>query len=124
MDQSQINLIGTITASVISILSAYTLFVKVISPFFKRIKFWMNTWENFMIDWAGQEARPGRAAVPGVMERLNNIDGELRNNGGSSIKDAIDRIEKRLDEGANNFDEIEQAIEKIDERLSHLEDNK
>ena len=124
MDQSQINLIGTITASVISILSAYTLFVKVISPFFKRVKFWMNTWENFMIDWSGQEARPGRAAVPGVMERLNNIDGELRNNGGSSIKDAIDRIEKRLDEGANNFDEIEQAIEKIDERLSHLEDNK
>jgi hypothetical protein len=30
------------------------------------------------------------------MERLNRLDGELSNNGGTSVKDAIDRIEKVL----------------------------
>jgi len=30
------------------------------------------------------------------MERLNRLDGELSHNGGSSMKDAIDRIEKSL----------------------------
>jgi hypothetical protein len=43
-----------------------------------------------------EEASPGRARVPGVMERLNRLDGELSNNGGSSVKDAIERIEKIL----------------------------
>jgi hypothetical protein len=30
------------------------------------------------------------------MERLNRLDGELSNNGGTSVKDAIERIEKAL----------------------------
>ncbi len=37
---------------------------------------------------------PGRDPVPGVMERLNRLDGELSNNGGSSVKDAIERMLK------------------------------
>jgi hypothetical protein len=30
------------------------------------------------------------------MERLNRLDGELSNNGGTSLKDAVDRIETTL----------------------------
>jgi hypothetical protein len=57
----------------------------------------MMTWlEKFRRDWEGEEASPGRDRVPGVMERLNRLDGELSNNGGSSVKDAIERIEKVL----------------------------
>ena len=57
----------------------------------------MMTWlEKFRRDWEGEEASPGRSRVPGVMERLNRLDGELSNNGGSSVKDAIERIEKTL----------------------------
>jgi hypothetical protein len=52
--------------------------------------------EKFRRDWEGEEASPGRDKVPGVMERLNRLDGELSNNGGSSMKDAIERIEKSL----------------------------
>ena len=46
-----------------------------------------------MRDWEGEEASPGRDAVPGVMQRLNNMDGELSQNGGfTTVKDRVDRL--------------------------------
>jgi len=68
----------------------------VIAPSVKRIRSMMEWLERFRRDWEGEPGGPGRDAVPGVMERLNRLDGELSNNGGTSVKDAIDRIEKAL----------------------------
>ena len=101
---------------------------KIIIPFSKKIKQWISTWEAFMEDWSGQPSRPGRDRVPGVMERLNDIDGELKNNGGSSVKDAVDRIEKdvkelsidtkgikaRLEAGDKRFDRIEKRLDNLE----------
>jgi hypothetical protein len=61
-----------------------------------------KTWYTFIDDWYGSEEKPG------IVERLNDgqdhfnkidtelatIKAELFNNGGSSLRDAIDRIEK------------------------------
>ena len=68
----------------------------VIAPSVRKIRSMMEWLEKFRRDWEGEPGGPGRDAVPGVMERLDRLDGELSNNGGSSMKDAIDRIEKRL----------------------------
>jgi len=68
----------------------------VIAPSVRKIRSMMEWLEKFRRDWEGEPGGPGRDAVPGVMERLNRLDGELSHNGGSSLKDAIDRIEKRL----------------------------
>jgi hypothetical protein len=75
---------------------------------------------SFIRDWHGTAQEPGRGRVPGVMERLNNIDGQLKNNGGSSVKDAVDRIEirvneidERLADGDKKFDELFEQIKKI-----------
>jgi len=68
----------------------------VIAPSVRKIRSMMEWLEKFRRDWEGEPGGPGRDAVPGVMERLNRLDGELSTNGGSSMKDAIDRIEKRL----------------------------
>ena len=68
----------------------------VIAPSLRKIRLMMSWLEKFRRDWEGEEASPGRDRIPGVMERLNRLDGELSNNGGSSIKDAIERIEKQL----------------------------
>ena len=68
----------------------------VIAPSVKRIRSMMEWLERFRRDWEGEPGGPGRDAIPGVMERLNRLDGELSHNGGSSMKDAIDRIEKSL----------------------------
>ena len=63
---------------------------------FKTIRIFLTWLDKFRRDWEGEEAEPGRDKVPGVMERLNRLDGELSNNGGSSLKDAVQRIEKKL----------------------------
>lgn len=96
----------------------------VIVGVFRWVYHWSKTfdrkWDMFMRDWAGEPAAPGRDAVPGVMARLNNIDGELKHNGGSTMKDAMKRVEKKLDaidirlsEGNARFDAIESEIEEL-----------
>jgi hypothetical protein len=104
-------------AGVITVGSALGMLLMVLKRLYKRVQGFMDTWDQFHRDWDGEPAMPGRSAVPGVMERLNRIDGELKRNGGSSMKDAINRVEKkleqidaRLDAGNKRFDEIEMRI--------------
>ncbi|MEU5938632.1 hypothetical protein ABZ807_05490 [Micromonospora sp. NPDC047548] len=54
--------------------------------------------DEFREDWYGAPARPGRDAVPGVPERLSLIEKELKPNSGSSLRDAIGRVETRLED--------------------------
>jgi hypothetical protein len=63
-----------------------------LNPFRKKIKRWAQWMERFMRDWEGEEEEPGRDRVPGVMERLNKLDGELSNNGGGTTKDKVDKL--------------------------------
>ena len=64
-----------------------------LNPLRKKVKRWASWMERFMRDWEGEEPEPGRDAVPGVMERLNNMDGELSKNGGfTTVKDRVDRL--------------------------------
>lgn len=68
--------------------------------------------EEFIDDWRGTPSRPGVAGRDGVMVRLVAIEGqtqvipdlerrvarvehELRPNGGSSLRDAVDRVDIR-----------------------------
>lgn len=96
-------------------------YVKVIRPIAGRFKKWMTTWESFLEDWAGEEARPGRDRVPGVMERLNDIDGELKRNGGNSIKDSVERIELNMKDLSLDTKEIGQRLIEGDEKFMNIE---
>lgn len=77
--------------------------------FTRKLNLLFNTWHKFIRDWEGEEAGVGRDAVPGVMQRLNKLDGELSNNGGKSLKDTVDRIEKRQDKLEQKLEEAEIA---------------
>jgi hypothetical protein len=55
----------------------------------------VHRFDQFWEDWQGVESRPGVAARPGVMERLDRIEHELHPNSGGSLRDAIDRVDKR-----------------------------
>lgn len=66
-------------------------------------KVWRPVGE-FLRDWHGEEARPGVPEVPGVMARLECLDCRVKaveaqafTNGGSSMKDQLNRIEDKLD---------------------------
>jgi hypothetical protein len=120
MDPNQL-LIIQIFAALGTVLGAVLLFAKVIYPAAKRISKWMNTWEDFMDDWFGSDPRPGRDKTRGVMERLNEIDGELKHNGGSSIKDAVARIETSVNEVVSDSKEIKARLEEGDKKFGQIE---
>lgn len=80
-----------------AIAGAIAAVIAVIAVPIKKIKIFFTWLDKFRRDWEGEDAEPGRDRVPGVMERLNRLDGELSNNGGSSLKDAVQRIEFKLD---------------------------
>jgi hypothetical protein len=77
----------------------------------KRFMQWM---ERFMRDWEGELEEPGRDATPGVMERLNKLDGELSNNGGRSTKDVVDKLYQ-------NQEKLMEAFVEMGERLIAIE---
>lgn len=66
-----------------------TLFKVAVLPVIRTAREFTAWWRKFQRDWDGTPEEPGRAAVPGVMERLNQMDGQLQRNGGESLKDKV-----------------------------------
>lgn len=91
------------------------------SPFYKKVKRWGVWMERFMRDWEGEPAEPGRDAVPGVMERLNKLDGELSNNGGSTTKDKVDKLYVNQTQVIKVQDQMLEAFVEMGERLITIE---
>ena len=85
-----------------------------LNPLRKKVKRWASWMEMFMRDWEGEEDSPGRDRVPGVMERLNKLDGELSNNGGSTTTDKVDQLYK-------NQGILMEAFVEMGERLISIE---
>lgn len=79
-------------------------------PIYIRVKAFMDWIDKFRRDWEGEEETPGRSKVPGVMERLNRLDGELTRNGGSSLKDAVARTENIVVSLDDRLDRIERLL--------------
>ena len=52
---------------------------------------------HFLDDWFGEDARPGFVARPGIPERLAEVEKQLHADGGTSLRDAINRIEARVE---------------------------
>jgi hypothetical protein len=119
-EYGDVKLDGTIlywAAAIVAVGSALLMLWKLVKPLCNRVHNAIDTWEHFMRDWAGEPAAPGRSAVPGVMERLNRIDGELKRNGGSSMKDALNRVEKKLDQIDNRLEDGNKRFDTIETEL-------
>jgi len=111
------NTIEMICATIIAVGGAIGVIWKLLSPIAKKTKALMDALDRFTTDWFGEHSRPGHKAIPGVMERLAKLESELSHNGGSSMKDALKRVEDkineidvRLEDGNKRFDEIEERI--------------
>jgi hypothetical protein len=120
---------------IMSIGGAVGVILGIIRPIAKKFKKVSSLLDRFTEDWFGTESTAGRDKVPGVMERLNNIDGELKHNGGSTMKDSVkrleqssvvrtdtlDRIEKKLTDIDSRLDEGNRHFDELDVRLGHIE---
>jgi hypothetical protein len=107
-----------VASGVVSLVIIGTSIWAAVRPIVKSISKINHDLEMFMRDWKGSSEEPGRDAVPGVMERLNRLDGELSKNGGKSVKDTVNRIEKRLIEGDKKFTNLELRTKVLEDRLS------
>jgi hypothetical protein len=105
-----------VLSTVISILGGVIgIFLVAVIPLQRKLRAMIDSWEIFMRDWKGEPELPGRGAVPGVMERLNKLDGQLSKNGGSSLKDSVDRIEAKLNRMDSRISRVEKKLDQKDQ---------
>jgi hypothetical protein len=89
------------TLQTIILIGATASAMAAIGYFFTKIFKLFGTWFTFIQDWYGTEDKPGvNERLNDGAERFDRIEGELKiikeelfNNHGSSLRDAIDRIE-------------------------------
>lgn len=114
--------IMTIATVITVILGAVLTIKNVIAPVWRGFKRAIVAWEDFITDWKGDpNPEDGRKPTPGVIARLEVVEdglfklkSELSPNGGKSVKDVVNRIETRLEEGNQKFDSL-------DSRIAHIE---
>lgn len=107
-----------VTASVLGIIStAAGLVTLLFIPTIRRRIDRRHALDRFLRDWAGEDEVPGRDRVPGVMERLNRLDGELKRNGGSTMKDAVYRIEETATKLATTQEEHGKHLASLTDEL-------
>jgi len=87
--------IATIAGSAAAVVGTGVVLGKVIGAPLRKLS---RDNDEFREDWYGQAARAGRDRQPGVMERLAGIERELHPNGGGTLRDAIVRLEQRLED--------------------------
>jgi|688.fasta_scaffold10482_6 hypothetical protein len=103
--------VGIITAALLGLR-------QLVEPYKEKADLFMSWFEDFKRDWSGEEESPGRDRVPGVMERLNRLDGELSSNGGSSTKDVVNKMYDNQGVLMEAFVEMGERLISIEEHLS------
>lgn len=90
-------------------------------PMWREVREALTWWRKFQRDWDGEPEEPGRTRVPGVMERLNGIDGQLHRNGGESLKDKVCDTHELALNLSSRVGEIEVRQIEIADRLGKIE---
>lgn len=86
-------------AAVTAIAAAFGAVAKwIVLPIVKLLR----EFRQFLEDWNGEPERPGVPARPGLLSRVRFIEAELRPNGGGSLRDAVNRIEKHQHDHVND----------------------
>lgn len=94
----------------------------ILRPAYKKFKEFAEWMERFKRDWEGTPEEPGRDAVPGIMERMNRMDGELSQNGGfTTVKDRVDRLYENQARVIETQDKMLEAFVEMGERLINIE---
>lgn len=115
------NTVITIFASIGVISGALIGIRQLLHPYKERFDGFVEWFEGFKRDWSGEEEAPGRDRIPGVMERLQNLDGQLSNNGGSTVKDKVDELYSNQTLLLEAFVEMGERLQSIEQRLATLD---
>jgi hypothetical protein len=109
------------SAAIIAVGGALGILWRIVTPVVVTYRRITSSVDLFMKDWFGEPGDEFHPKKAGMLERISSVEAELKHNGGSSIKDAVKRIETklveidaRLDEGARKFEYIEEELESKD----------
>ena len=112
------NMILTVFATIGVITAALLGLRQLLQPYKEKADLFISWFEDFKRDWSGEEESPGRDRIPGVMERLNRLDGELSSNGGKSTKDVVNKLYDNQGILMEAFVEMGERLISIEESLS------
>jgi len=112
------NMIITIFATIGVVTAALLGLRQLLEPYKNKFDSMIDWFEDFKRDWSGEEEAPGRDRTPGVMERLNRLDGELSSNGGKSTKDVVNKLYDNQGILMEAFVEMGERLIAIEESLS------
>lgn len=112
-----------IAGAIILVASVLTALGVIFRPGYKKAKEFSDWFDHFKRDWMGEEEAPGRDRIPGVMERLNKLDGELSQNGGKSTKDVANKVLYKQERLEEKVDIMLEAFVEMGERLIKIEDS-
>lgn len=84
---------------------------KVAWPFVRKLN-------HFVDDVAGEPARSGVPARPGLMERVALIEHEVKTNHGSSLKDAVKRVEQTQAKQGEQLDEQSDQLAALHDKYA------
>ena len=112
-----------IAGAIILVASVATALGVIFRPGYKKVKEFSDWFDHFKRDWMGEEEAPGRDRIPGVMERLNKLDGELSQNGGKSTKDVANKVLYKQERLEEKVDIMLEAFVEMGERLIKIEDS-
>lgn len=80
----------------LTVVAGVVAFIRKVLPVIRRIG-------HFVDDWFGESGRPGTPPVPGVLDRLaaiesrlSRVEGQFQPNSGSTLRDAVDRVEEQV----------------------------
>jgi len=103
--------LGTLAVSLFVILTVGVLVWRLLQPILRSARATDKALQRLTLDWFGQEGRPGFPAVPGVPQRLfdveqvlmelrpivERIEKEMHPNGGGSLRDKIQTLQSTMD---------------------------
>lgn len=112
-----------IAGVVILFASVLTALGVIFRPGYKKVREFGEWFDHFRRDWMGEEEAPGRDRVPGVMERLNKLDGELSQNSGKSTKDVVNKLFYKQEKMEEKVDLMLEAFVEMGERLIVIENH-
>ena len=115
---TDIDPVGAILGLAALALALGTLHRYVVAPAVRMV----NAVRHFLEDWNGQPERPGHDRVPGVVEQIRTVRAEVTPNGGGSMKDALRRVEDKLDGLEQRAEQLTQRADTNARNIEALKD--
>lgn len=109
-------------SGIITTVTAYMLLSK--TPPWRWVRSEMAFRKQFKQDWLGIKGDDGHIHIPGVMQRLNRIDGEVSRNGGASLKDAVIAVQKDVKDVKEDVAAVKETVDSMTSGETGLPDNR